>query len=58
MRHLPPIILLAGTLLLSGSSQADPSLPAVELPAGAEGEGTCPFSGQPSPQRVVWATSY
>ena len=25
---------------------------------GAEGPGVCPFSGRPSPQRVVWAKAY
>jgi prolyl-tRNA synthetase len=28
------------------------------LPEEAKGEGTCPFTGNPSPRRVVWAKSY
>ncbi|HEX8295932.1 MAG TPA: proline--tRNA ligase [Chthoniobacteraceae bacterium] len=28
------------------------------IPFGPDEEGTCPFTGEPSPRRVVWAKSY
>jgi prolyl-tRNA synthetase len=28
------------------------------IPLGGGEPGTCPFTGQPSKQRVVWAKSY
>ena len=64
------VIIVLGALIALGPLTIDmylPALPALQddlgvtvrcipLPAGEP--GTCPFTGQPSAKRVVWAKAY